>query len=68
MQDYPKFFRCFTCTDYKPVEDIHVIQIKGFLLPKDVCSVCLEKIKKGLPISSEDPKKKLEEKPAGEKA
>jgi hypothetical protein len=44
-----------------------MVQIKGYLLPKDVCSVCFEKMQKGLSVFGNSDEKKPEEKPIEEK-
>lgn len=50
----PELFKCFICKEYKAIEDMKILRIKGLILPKDVCIQCYNKIIKSIKSKGEN--------------
>lgn len=47
MEDEIRLFKCFLCETYKDVSEMREAVIMDFILPKQICALCREKIKAG---------------------
>jgi len=45
MKDYPEFFSCKLCKQYRPIAELVEVTLKDLIFPANFCKACVEKIK-----------------------
>lgn len=64
-EDPIELFRCFSCGEYRPISQLVQTKVVGFNFYKNFCSVCVDKIKIGIPISENPKQRQPKEAPNG---